>query len=130
MSTEQNSSNSNSPLEREIRQLGENIATLLRTMWDCEERKSLERELVSVLENVNRTITQATEQLQARRDRVVNTINEVWRTAHGPQIVREIELGLADTLHKLNEALRARAQNPPAQETSPHPADEPPTKPE
>ncbi len=131
MSAEHPNTSSSSALEQEIRKLGENIGALLRAMWECEERKSIEREVISALENVNRTLTQATERVQAKRARIRNTITEVWETAHGPQIVREVELGLADTLHKINEALSQRTKSAPAYEAQPTTADEPPpAKPE
>ena len=136
MSTDTNPTSPNTALEEEIRKLGENIGALLRTMWECEERKSIEREVTSILENVNQTLSQATEQLQSSQgeirdkvDQVRRSLSAAWETAHGPQIVREMELGLVDTLRKFNEALSRRAQPAPAHEAAPQTDSETP-KPE
>jgi hypothetical protein len=48
---------------------------------------------------------------------VQRSVKDAWETAHGPQILNEVQAGLADTLRKLNEEIARRIQ--PAQEVQP-----------
>ncbi len=115
--SEQNTQQSS--IERELNKLGENLNNLFRAMWESEERKSVERELTANLERLNERMTEAVEKL--RTDKVATNIKqsvkEVWETAHGPQILNELQAGLTETLRKLNEEIAKRAQ--PAQEVRP-----------
>ena len=115
--SEQNTQQSS--IERELNKLGENLSNLFRAMWESEEIKSIEREVAANLERLNKRMNEAVEKVRA--DRVATDIKqgvkEAWETAHGPQILSELQAGLADTLRKLNEEIAKRAQ--PAQEVRP-----------
>jgi hypothetical protein len=116
MSTE-NRRNS-SDLTNELNQLGENLANLLRAAWDSEERRSVEREITAGLEQMNKKLADAAEQI--RHDAALNqakrSAKEAWETAHGPQVLNELRMGVLDTLKAVNADLARRAA--PAQEAS------------
>ncbi|MFN4293333.1 MAG: hypothetical protein ACK4JD_04295 [Thermoflexales bacterium] len=115
--SEQNAQQSS--IERELNKLGENLSNLFRAMWESEERKSIEREVTANLERLNARMNEMVEKVRA--DKVAANlkqgVKEAWETAHGPQILNELQAGLADVLHKLNEEIAKRAQ--PAQEVKP-----------
>lgn len=104
-------------LDQELRRLGENLAGLLRAAWESDERKAVEREIGEKLEGLNRKINEATE-----RVRLGERLQDAWQTMHGPQILREVEAGLAETLRRLNDELSRRAA--PAHETAAQPTPE------
>lgn len=106
-------------IEGELRALGENLIALLRATLESEECRSIERALISRLEQVNQQLTEVVENIRARYQNVQAGVREAWETAHGPQILREVELGLADSLHKINEAIARRARPSPAHEATP-----------
>jgi predicted transcriptional regulator len=102
----------------ELNRLGENLGKLLRATWETDELKSVEREIQKGFDEFNRHINNAIE--QARNDQNVkkatDTIKDAWVTAHGPQLVDEMRMGLADSLKRLNDELAKRAEMKPAQE--------------
>lgn len=108
-----------SALEQELSKLGENLGNLFRAMWESEERKSVEREITANLERLNARVNEMVEKIRA--DQTANnfkrSVKEAWETAHGPQILNEVQAGIADTLRKLNEEIARRIQ--PAQEVQP-----------
>ena len=116
MSTE-NKQNS-SDLTNELNQLGENLANLLRAAWESEERRSVEREITTGLEQMNKKLADAADQI--RHDAALNqakrSAKEAWETAHGPQVLNELRMGVLDTLKAINADLARRAA--PAQEAS------------
>lgn len=106
-------------LERELNKLGENLGNLFRAVWESEERKTIERELTANLEQINKRVQEAVEKVKVDRAAtdLKHSVKEIWETAHGPQILNELQAGIADTLHRLNEELSKRTQ--PAQEVRP-----------
>jgi len=107
-----------SELISELNKLGENLSNLLRAAWESEERRSVEREITAGLEQLNQKLSDTAERI--RNDAALNqarrTAKDAWRTAHGPQVVNEIRLGVLDTLKAINDDLARRAA--PAQEAS------------
>ena len=107
-----------SNITAEMNRLGENIGKLLKVAWESEERKSIEREIRSGLDQLTKQIDDAAE--QARIDRTVKKARDgvkgVWETAHGPRIVNEMRLGLVDSLKKINDELSRLAEPKPAYE--------------
>ena len=121
-----NTNNTNRPQSEfasELNKLGENLGTLMRSVWESEERKSIEREITSGLEQLTKQVNQTIEQMRqdATVDHAKKTVKEAWETARGPKIVGEVQQGVVDTLKKINEELTKRTQ--PAQEVK---HDEPP----
>ena len=114
--TNSNANNTNgrpqSELVNELNRLGENIGGLLRSMWESEERKSLERELTHGLEQFAKQVNQTLEQMHkdATIDNAKTKVKEAWETARGPKIVSEVQQGVIDTLKKVNEELGKRTQ--------------------
>jgi SMC interacting uncharacterized protein involved in chromosome segregation len=108
-----------SALEQELNKLGENLGNLVRALWESEERKAIERELSANLERVNKRVREVVEKVRADEVAagVQRSVKDAWETAHGPQILNEVQAGLADTLRKLNEEIARRIQ--PAQEVPP-----------
>ena len=123
--TESNSSSTaQSDLASELSRLGENLGKLVKATWESDERKSIENELKSGLEQLNKQVNGALEQTRTDQNlrRAREKIKDTWETAHGPQIVREMELGIVDSLKRLNDEIAKRAEAKPAQEVN---ADEP-----
>jgi hypothetical protein len=117
MSEQQNTPRS--ALEQELTKLGENLGNLVRALWESEERKAIERELSANLERLNKRVCEVVEKMRVSEfaTSVRRSIKEAWETAHGPQIMNEVQAGLVDTLRKLNEEIERRIQ--PAQEVRP-----------
>ncbi|MCS6849019.1 MAG: hypothetical protein RMN52_15040 [Anaerolineae bacterium] len=115
--SEQNTQQSS--IERELNRLGENLSNLFRAIWESEERKSIEREVTVNLERLNARMSEVVEKVRADKvaTNLKQSVKEAWETAHGPQILNELQAGLADTLRRLNEEIAKRTQ--PAQEVRP-----------
>lgn len=108
-----------SPIETELNKLGENLSNLMKAIWDSDERKSVEREVTENLNQANKKMDEAMKKMKAdgTTENIKKSVQNAWETAHGPQILSEIETGLTETLRKLNEELSKRAK--PAQEVKP-----------
>jgi hypothetical protein len=117
-----------SDLVGELSRLGENLGKLLKASWESDERKSVERELRNGLDQFGKQINQALEQAHADQNvkKARDTIKEAWETAHGPQVLTEMHLGLVDSLKKLNDELSRRAEPKPAHEVKADEAAQPP----
>jgi hypothetical protein len=100
----------------ELNRLGENLGNLLKSMWESEERKSIERELNTGLDQLSKRMNETVEQL--RKDTAVENVKKAAKdaleTARVPKILNEVQQGMLDSLKKLNEEIAKRAQ--PAQE--------------
>ncbi len=107
-----------SDLGTELNRLGENLGKILKVPWESDERKAVEKELRSGLEQFSKQINSAIEQAKADQSvkKARDTIREAWQTAHGPQVLNEIHLGLIDSLKKLNDEIAQRTAPKPAQE--------------
>jgi ElaB/YqjD/DUF883 family membrane-anchored ribosome-binding protein len=112
----------NDDLAKELNRLGENLGKLLWSPWTSEERKSIERELKSGVEQFTKQINKAVEQTRFDRNvkKARQTVQEAWETAHGPQVLSEMHLGLVDSLRRLNDEVAKRAEPKPAQEVTPN----------
>ena len=114
----QNSSQSEPKSEfvTELNRLGENLGNLLKSMWESEERKSIERELNTGLDQLSKRVNETVEQL--RKDTAVENVKKAAKdaleTARVPKILNEVQQGMLDSLKKLIEEIAKRAQ--PAQE--------------
>ena len=112
-----NTNNSNnarpqSEFVNELNKLGENLGQLMRSVWESEERKSIEREMTHGVEQLAKQLNQTLEQLKtdATVGNAKKTVKEAWETARGPKIVSEVQQGVVDTLKKVNEELTKRTQ--------------------
>ena len=114
--SEQNQHQSSSQLERELDKLGENLSNLFKSLWDSEERKSIEREITAGVESANKALEDAAEKMRKDRmpEHLKQGVKDVWENARGPQIMTEVQNGLTNSLRKLNEEIGKRAA--PAQE--------------
>jgi hypothetical protein len=121
MNNEMRQSQSQTPqddLGTELNRLGENLGKLLKSAWESDERRSIERELKSGLEQFTKQIDSAVEQTRAEQNvkKARETLKDAWETAHGPQVMTELHLGLVDSLKKLNDELAKRVEAKPAHE--------------
>jgi hypothetical protein len=117
--SEQNTQQTQSSLEQELNKLGENLSNLFKALWDSEERKSLERELTAGVESANKALVDAVEKVRTDQTaaNVKQNLKEAWESARGPQILSEIQTGITNTLHRVNEEISKRSA--PAQEVKP-----------
>ncbi|MCX6017599.1 MAG: hypothetical protein NTZ50_03705 [Chloroflexi bacterium] len=108
-----------------MNKLGDNLANLLRVAWQSEERHSVEREIAASIEQMNKKLTDAAEQIKndAALNQAKRNMKDAWETAHGPQVLTEMKQGVLDTLKCINEELMRRGT--PAQESSAPRATEP-----
>ena len=108
-------------LANELNRLGENLGRLLKASWESDERKSVEREIKSGLEQFNKQINKAVEQTRVDKNlkKARQSVQEAWETAHGPQVLTEMRMGVVDSLRKLNDEIARRAEPKPAQEVTP-----------
>jgi ElaB/YqjD/DUF883 family membrane-anchored ribosome-binding protein len=120
------SKQSNDELASELNRLGENLGKVLKSPWTSEERKSIERELKSGMDQFTKQINKAVEQTRVDHNvkKARQTVKDAWETAHGPQVLNEMRHGLVDSLRKLNDEIAKRAEPKPAQEVTPN---EPPS---
>jgi hypothetical protein len=107
-------------LASELSRLGENLGKLVRATWESEERKSVEKEIKAGLDKLNQQLNHAIEQtrVEDRLTKVRSTTKSAWETAHGPQVLREMQAGLIDSLKRLNDEIAKRAEYKPAHEVS------------
>lgn len=109
--TKDQGASARSDLAAELNRLGENLGRLLKASWESDERRNVERELKSGLEQFSKQINSAVE--QARSDQHLQkareSLKEAWHIAHGPQVVTEMRLGLVDSLKKLNDEIVRKA---------------------
>ncbi len=113
-----------SGLVAELNRLGENLGKVVRSAWESEERKSIEKELAAGLEQFVKRLNEAVESAQTdpTLNKAKSKAKEAWETARGPQIVSEVKTGVVDTLKKINEDLARRAEPAPAHEVKHEPA--------
>ena len=113
-----------SGLVAELNRLGENLGKVVRSAWESEERKSIEKELAAGLEQFVKRLNEAVESAQTdpTLNKAKSKAKEAWETARGPQIVSEVKTGVVDTLKKINEDLARRAEPAPAHEVKNEPA--------
>jgi len=112
-----------SSLVAELNRLGENLGKVVRSAWESEERRSIEKELSAGLEQFVKRLNEAVESAQAdpSLNKAKSKAKEAWETARGPQIVSEVKTGVVDTLKKINEDLARRAEPAPAHEVKEDP---------
>jgi hypothetical protein len=131
---QQGSNPEQADLVSELSRLGENLGKLIKASWESEERKSVERELKSGLDQFGKQINKAMEQAHTDENvkKARDAFKDAWETAHGPQVVREMHMGLVDSLKKLNDELARRSEAKPAHEVKADPpaAPETPGEPE
>lgn len=122
--SDQNNNPQPTNLVAELNRLGENLGKVVRSAWESDERRSIEKELGAGLEEFVKRLNEAVE--SAQKDPSLNKAKvkakEAWETARGPQIVAEVRTGVVDTLRKINEDLARRATPQAAHEVK---ADEP-----
>lgn len=120
--TETAAGQTGSEFVQELNRLGDNLCALIRSYWESEERKSIEREVTRGLEQFSRSLNDTIEQLKQddKLKKAKEGVKSAWETAHGPQIVTEVRGGVLDTLRAINNELaRAAARRPPAEEVRP-----------
>ncbi len=83
--------NNHQPSSRvaELNRLGENLGKVVRSAWESEERKSIEKELAAGLEQFVKRLNEAVESAQTdpTLNKAKSKAKEAWETARGPQIV-------------------------------------------
>jgi hypothetical protein len=99
-------------LVSELSRLGENLGKLVKAAWESDERKTVEKELKSGLDKLNQHINRAVEQTKAEESltKARETVQDAWTTAHGPQVLREMQAGLVDSLKRFNDEIAKRAE--------------------
>ncbi|MGQ9814462.1 MAG: hypothetical protein ACUVR3_04835 [Candidatus Roseilinea sp.] len=114
-------SESTSEFVQELSRLSENLRALIKSYWESEERKSIERELTRGLEQFSKSINDTLEQLKQDDNlkKAKASVKNAWETAHGPQLVREMRAGALDTLRAINDQLARAATRRPAEEVKP-----------
>ncbi len=110
--SDSNNSRPQSEFVNELNKLGENLGQLMRSVWESEERKSIEREMTNGIEQLAKQLNQTLDQLKtdATVGNAKKTVKEAWETARGPKIVSEVHQGVVDTLKKVNEELTKHTQ--------------------
>jgi ElaB/YqjD/DUF883 family membrane-anchored ribosome-binding protein len=102
--------NKQSEIVNELNKLGENLGNLLRGIWESDERKSLERELTTGLDQLSKKLSETADNI--RNDAYVNNVKKEVKdaldTARVPQIFDEIQKGIVETLKKVNDDLSKR----------------------
>jgi ElaB/YqjD/DUF883 family membrane-anchored ribosome-binding protein len=102
--------NKQSEIVNELNKLGENLGNLLRGIWESDERKSLERELTTGLDQLSKKLSETADNI--RNDAYVNNVKKEVKdaldTARVPQIFDEIQNGIVETLKKVNDDLSKR----------------------
>jgi hypothetical protein len=111
---------SQTDLVAELGRLGENLGRLVKAAWESEERRTVEKEVRAGLDKFNQQIYRAVEQSKAEEGlrKAQDTVQDIWHTAHGPQVVREMQAGLVDSLRRLNDEIAKRSASAPAHEAT------------
>ncbi len=115
------STQAGSEFAQELSRLSDNLCALIRSYWESEERKSIEREVTKGLEQFSKSVSDTIEQLKQDDNlkKAKDGVKNVWQTAHGPQLVSEMRGGILDTLRAINNELARAATPRPAEEVKP-----------
>ena len=105
-------------LVAELSRLGENLGKLVKAAWKSDERRSVEKELKSGLDKLTQHLNRAIEQTKADENlaKARESVQDAWTTAHGPQVLHEMQAGLVDSLKRLNDEIAKRAETKAAHE--------------
>lgn len=112
------SAQAGSEFAQELSRLSENLCALIKSYWESEERRSIEREVTRGLEQFTKSINDTIEQLKQDDNlkKAKDGVRNAWETAHGPQVLREMRGGALDTLRAINNELARAAAPRPAEE--------------
>ena len=96
-----------SDLAAQLNKFNENVNALLKSVVDPEQRKKIEKQIAASLEQLNKQLSKTIEQVKV--DEAVKQarswVEDAWTTAHGPQILKEMKAGFADTLKAVSSEL-------------------------
>lgn len=118
-----NTSKSTSEFVDELGKLGENMGNLLKNVWNMDERKFVETELRSGLDQFGRKFNETLDQLEieanVKKARVM--ARDAWESAGGPKIVEDLRSSVLESLRRLNVEMAQRTQSRAAHEAKgPH----------
>lgn len=107
-------------LSDEFGKLGQNLGNLLKSLWNTDERHYVEKEIKSGMQQFTSGLDNAIESIKTddTMKKVGSMAKDVWETAHGPQIMSEVQMGIAELLRRVNEELKEKAERKPAHEAS------------
>lgn len=105
----------------ELTKLGENFGKMLHTIWDSEERKSIERELRAGMEQMSKQVNQAVEtaKVDETLKKAGTQVKQAIEAAHVQEFMADVRKGLADSLKRLNVEVEKMATAKPADEVKP-----------
>jgi hypothetical protein len=118
--TDSGSNQSSQPgdVARELQELGRNLASIMREAWESEERKKLQEEIRSGVEDLSRTVNQAVTDLRSsptgqRVQEEVQDLKDRIRTGEVDTKIREEFLSVLKTLNRELEKASKKSQTPP-----------------
>lgn len=119
--TERASAQAGSEFAQELSRLSENLCALIKSYWESEELRSIEREVTRGLEQFSKSVNDTIRQLRQddKLRKAKDGVRSAWETAHGPQVVSEMRGGVLDTLRAINDQLARAATPRPAEEVKP-----------
>ena len=117
----QPSPDTQSEVAAQLNKFSENVNALLKSVLDPEQRKKIEKQIAASLEQLNKQLSKTIEQVKvdAAIKQARSQIEEAWATMHGPQILKEMKAGLADSIKAVNKELSKVSAKPPAVEVKP-----------
>ena len=113
-----NQQKSPSELVDELGKLGENMGTMLKNLWNTDERKYVEAEIRSGLDQLSRRLNMTMDQrdIEANLKKAKTVAMDAWESARGPKLVEDLRTSMLDSLRMLNAELVRRTQTKAAHE--------------
>jgi len=91
----------------EIRELGENISELLKTAWDSPQRKEIQEELESGMQELKDAINGIAKDFSASDTgkQIKSEINEIKENISSGELERKVEKEILNTLNTINNEI-------------------------
>ncbi len=104
----QTPNDSEDDLGAELRDLGENLKQTLRTAWQSEERKKIQREIKSGLKELEGLLKEASDELHASeiRHEIQEGVSDFRERLERGELEKRIREDLLSALHTINEELK------------------------
>ncbi len=105
--TDNNNNEYGSNFSKEISDLGKNISDLFKTAWDSPQRKEVQKELESGMQEFKETVNRIAEDFSASETgkQIKSELNELKENISSGDLENEIENEILKALNKVNEEL-------------------------
>lgn len=111
----------NDNISEQLNELGKNLREALKTAWESEERRKLQKEIEQGMANLGASLSQAAKDFEnspagqsLKED--VKDMQERW---HSGEVSSKVRSDVAEALRKVNAELQKATRKPPSDTPSP-----------